>query len=134
MLTAMDHVNIRTANLGDMVRWYKDVLGMPTGQPFLYADHLNSALTNMVRVPRVCPYTSGFRTIRTLCPIFPCSQTSMQMFDQLTFYVEACESGSIFKKLLPNDTSIYATTAANPQGPLRSEACHNTHDTHHSPY
>lgn len=31
MLTAMDHVNIRTANLGDMVRWYKDVLGMPTG-------------------------------------------------------------------------------------------------------
>lgn len=31
MLTAMDHVNIRTANLGDMVRWYKNVLGMPTG-------------------------------------------------------------------------------------------------------
>ena len=31
MLTAMDHVNIRTANLDDMVRWYQDILGMPTG-------------------------------------------------------------------------------------------------------
>lgn len=31
MLTAMDHVNIRTANLDDMVRWYQDILGMPAG-------------------------------------------------------------------------------------------------------
>ncbi|URD99040.1 Peptidase C13 family [Musa troglodytarum] len=29
------------------------------------------------------------------------------------FYLEACESGSIFEGLLPNNISIYATTAAN---------------------
>ena len=29
------------------------------------------------------------------------------------FYLEACESGSIFEGLLPEDLNIYATTAAN---------------------
>ena len=29
------------------------------------------------------------------------------------FYLEACESGSIFEGLLPNNINIYATTAAN---------------------
>jgi hypothetical protein len=29
------------------------------------------------------------------------------------FYLEACESGSIFEGLLPNDIGIYATTASN---------------------
>ncbi len=31
MLTAMDHVNIRTAGLEAMVAWYGEILGMPTG-------------------------------------------------------------------------------------------------------
>jgi legumain len=29
------------------------------------------------------------------------------------FYLEACESGSIFEGLLPEDINIYATTASN---------------------
>jgi legumain len=29
------------------------------------------------------------------------------------FYLEACESGSIFEGMLPNDINIYATTASN---------------------
>lgn len=29
------------------------------------------------------------------------------------FYLEACESGSIFEGLLPEDLNIYATTASN---------------------
>jgi legumain len=29
------------------------------------------------------------------------------------FYLEACESGSIFEGLLPEDIDIYATTASN---------------------
>lgn len=42
-----------------------------------------------------------------------------QMFEQKTyarivFYMEACESGSMFDGLLPADWRIYATTAANP--------------------
>lgn len=34
---------------------------------------------------------------------------------ELVFYMEACESGSMFEGLLPNDANIYATTAANSQ-------------------
>lgn len=34
------------------------------------------------------------------------------MFKQLVFYLEACESGSIFEDL-PTNISVYATTAAN---------------------
>lgn len=36
------------------------------------------------------------------------------MYKKLVFYLEACESGSMFDKLLPPNISIYATTAANP--------------------
>ncbi|XP_040073602.2 legumain [Ixodes scapularis] len=34
-------------------------------------------------------------------------------FGKLVFYVEACESGSMFENLLPDDINVYATTAAN---------------------
>lgn len=36
------------------------------------------------------------------------------MYKQLVFYLEACESGSMFSGLLPSNWRIYATTAANP--------------------
>lgn len=35
-------------------------------------------------------------------------------FSKLVFYLEACESGSMFYKKLKNNIDIYATTAANP--------------------
>lgn len=35
-------------------------------------------------------------------------------FGRLVFYVEACESGSMFDKILPEDLEIFAVTAANP--------------------
>lgn len=35
------------------------------------------------------------------------------MYKELVFYMEACESGSMFEGLLPTDANIYATTAAN---------------------
>ncbi|CAN0585430.1 unnamed protein product, partial [Ectocarpus sp. 12 AP-2014] len=37
------------------------------------------------------------------------------MYKELVFYMEACESGSMFEGLLPEDANIYATTAANSQ-------------------
>ena len=36
-----------------------------------------------------------------------------KMYNQLVFYLEACEAGTIFDKQLPNTTSIYAVTASN---------------------
>jgi len=35
------------------------------------------------------------------------------MFNKLVFYMEACESGSMFEGVLPTNQSIYVTTAAN---------------------
>lgn len=35
------------------------------------------------------------------------------MYKEMVFYMEACESGSMFEGLLPSDVKIYATTAAN---------------------
>ncbi|CAH9074320.1 unnamed protein product [Cuscuta europaea] len=61
------------------------VLGMPTS-PYLYADELNAALKKK--------HAAG-------------------AYKSLVFYLEACESGSIFEGLLPQGLNIYATTASN---------------------
>ncbi|GBN11912.1 Legumain [Araneus ventricosus] len=37
-----------------------------------------------------------------------------KMYKKMVFYIEACESGSMFDGLLPSNINVYATTAANP--------------------
>ncbi|KAM7256399.1 hypothetical protein ACFE04_012140 [Oxalis oulophora] len=61
------------------------VLGMPTN-PYLYADDLVDVLKKK--------HAAG-------------------TYKSLAFYLEACESGSIFEGLLPEGLNIYATTASN---------------------
>jgi legumain len=61
------------------------VLGMPVGRN-IYADDLNEVLKKK--------HASG-------------------TYKSLVFYLEACESGSIFEGLLPENLNIYATTASN---------------------
>ncbi|XP_034683448.1 vacuolar-processing enzyme-like [Vitis riparia] len=61
------------------------VLGMPTS-PYLYANDLIEVLKKK--------HASG-------------------TYNSLVFYLEACESGSIFEGLLPEGLNIYATTASN---------------------
>ena len=39
------------------------------------------------------------------------------MYSQLVFYLEACESGSMFDGILSNTTNVFATTAATPDQP-----------------
>jgi len=63
------------------------LVAMPVGD-YLYADQLKAALDQM-------------------------NQTNM--YSELVFYLEACESGSMFSDdLLSNYTHIFATTASNP--------------------
>jgi len=57
----------------------------PTGD-FLYSADLNKALVQM---------------------------HTKKMYKKLVFYLEACESGSMFEGLLPTNLNIYTTTAAN---------------------
>ncbi|KAM7507562.1 hypothetical protein LguiA_018015 [Lonicera macranthoides] len=61
------------------------VLGLPTN-PYMYANDLIEVLKKK--------HASG-------------------TYKSLVFYLEACESGSIFEGLLPEGLNIYATTAAN---------------------
>ncbi|TVU34126.1 hypothetical protein EJB05_15955 [Eragrostis curvula] len=61
------------------------VLGMPT-YPYLYGDDLVNVLKKK--------HAAG-------------------TYKSLVFYLEACESGSIFEGMLPNDINVYATTASN---------------------
>ena len=61
------------------------ILGMPS-PPYLKARPLNKALEEMYKAKK---------------------------FAKLVFYVEACESGSIFQNILPKDINVYVTTAAN---------------------
>jgi len=62
------------------------LVAFPVG-PYLYADDLSAALTQM---------------------------HSTKMYKKLVFYLESCESGSMFDGLLPPSYSIYATTASGP--------------------
>jgi legumain len=48
---------------------------------------------------------------------------SKKMYEKLVFYMEACNSGSMFQDLLPTDINIYATTASNPTEPSWGTYC-----------
>ncbi|ONK69978.1 uncharacterized protein A4U43_C05F28930 [Asparagus officinalis] len=61
------------------------VLGMPT-YPYLYADDLVATLKK---------------------------KHAMGTYKSMVFYLEACESGSIFEGLLPENINVYGTTASN---------------------
>jgi legumain len=45
------------------------------------------------------------------------------MYKELVFYLEACESGSMFENILPEGISVYATTASNSQEPSWGTYC-----------
>ncbi|XP_047049253.1 vacuolar-processing enzyme-like [Lolium rigidum] len=63
------------------------VLGMPDDEEYLYANDLVQTLKKK--------HAGGAG------------------YKSLAFYLEACESGSIFEGLLPGNISVYATTASN---------------------
>jgi len=69
---------------------------------FLYfADH---------GAPGLIAFPSKYLYATQLLPTF---EKMRGNYKKLVFYLEACESGSMFTKL-PNDTKIYALSAANP--------------------
>ncbi len=42
------------------------------------------------------------------------SMGEAKMYGEMIFYIEACESGSMFNGLLPSNISVWAATAADP--------------------
>jgi len=54
------------------------------------------------------------------------SMHANRRFSEMTFYLEACESGSMFEKLLPEELKIYAVTASNSHESSWGCYCDNT--------
>lgn len=61
------------------------MVAFPNGE-YLYADQLNNTIKSMYKDKK---------------------------YGEMLIYIEACESGSIFEKILLSDFNVYATTAAN---------------------
>lgn len=106
---------------------------MPSG-PYLYADDLIDALkrkhasgTYKRLVSRFCQFASSFFSFNFLSVAGNCWGSEIfyvnlvdavrlllyPLNDLQVFYIEACESGSIFEGLLPEGLNICATTASN---------------------
>jgi len=69
-----------------------------------FSDH---GATDLIAFPESYLYADDF--IATLQ-----SMAHNNQYKEMVIYIEACESGSMFNGLLPNNTHIYATSAANP--------------------
>ena len=82
---------LRSSKRDNVFIYYADhgapgLIAMPEDEEPVYAKDLNNALVAMKK---------------------------KDMYNRLVFYLEACESGSMFKGILAEDTKVYATTAAN---------------------
>ncbi|KAM7254155.1 hypothetical protein ACFE04_031837 [Oxalis oulophora] len=69
-----------------------------------YADH---GAPGIVSMP-VGPYLYAKDLIKVLK-----KKAKTKTYKDIVFYMDACESGSMFEGLLPNDINVYALTAAN---------------------
>ena len=70
---------------------------------FFFSDH---GAPGLIAFPTKYLYADQFNTILN-------NMYNAKMYKRMVLYLEACESGSMFKNLLPNNLNVYATTAAN---------------------
>ncbi|KAM3368891.1 hypothetical protein ACQJBY_017044 [Aegilops geniculata] len=83
----------------------KVINSKPNDHIFIYyTDHGGAGALGMPNVPFV--YAGDF--IKVLR-----QKHASKSYSKMVIYVEACESGSIFEGLMPQDHNIYVTTAAN---------------------
>ncbi|KAM5579805.1 vacuolar-processing enzyme-like [Rosa sericea] len=78
----------------------------PNDHVFIYyADHGSPGMVGM-------PIEGDYVYAKDLIDVLK-KKHDAKGYKSMVFYMEACESGSLFEGLLPNNISIYATTAAN---------------------
>ncbi|CAH1453741.1 unnamed protein product [Lactuca virosa] len=83
----------------------KVVASKPGDKIFVYfTDHGGPGLLCMPNLPYI--YANDFIEVLK-------TKHASGTYDEMVLYVEACESGSIFEGLLPEDLNIYVTTASN---------------------
>jgi len=107
-VTPKNFINVLTGNKRAMngIGSGKVIESGPNDHVFVFfADH---------GAPGLVAFPSSVLHARTL------NQAIQQMHEQnkyqkMVFYIEACESGSMFNKLLPDNIEVYATTASDPK-------------------
>jgi len=106
-VTADNFIHVITGNAAGVVGGNGKVLKSgPNDNVFIYfTDHGGP---NIIAFP-VGAYLQSSRLNQALKMMH-----DRNMYKKLVFYLEACESGSMFSGLLPANINVYATTAANP--------------------
>ncbi|KAK9103203.1 hypothetical protein Sjap_020457 [Stephania japonica] len=83
----------------------KVVDSKPNDRVFIYySDHGGPGVLGMPNLP----YLYGAEFIEVLK-----KKHASNSYKEMVIYVEACESGSVFEGMMPEDLSIYVTTASN---------------------
>ncbi|RVW50617.1 Vacuolar-processing enzyme [Vitis vinifera] len=84
----------------------KVVESKPNDRIFLYySDHGGQGVLGMPNMPFL--YAKDFIDVLKM-------KHASGSYKEMVLYVEACESGSIFEGLMPDDLNIYVTTASGP--------------------
>ena len=84
-----------------------DKVLMSTSNDRVFVNFVDHGGAGIVAFPNG-PYLQAEDLVDTLKKM-----SSNKKYNQLVFYMEACESGSMFENLLPNDLNIFVTTASN---------------------
>ncbi|KAJ7952465.1 Vacuolar-processing enzyme [Quillaja saponaria] len=85
----------------------KVVSSKPNDRIFIYySDHGGPGVLGMPNMPYL--YAMDFIEVLK-------KKHESKGYREMVIYVEACESGSIFEGVMPNDLNIYVTTASNAQ-------------------
>jgi legumain len=104
-VTADTFINVITGNKQGVKPGGKVLTSGPKDNVFIFfTDHGG---TGIIAFP-VGPYLQATRLNTALK-----TMNQKKMYNKLVFYMEACESGSMFEGLLPTNLNIYVTTASN---------------------
>jgi legumain len=104
-VTAANFLNVLTGNQAAVPAGHKVLKSTASDNVFVFfTDHGG---TGIVAFP-VGPYLTVSDLNKSLRQMF-----AANMYRKLVFYMEACESGSMFENVLPTNLNIYVTTASN---------------------
>jgi legumain len=107
-VTAANFLNILRGNATAMQGIGNGKVLQSTSTDNVFVNFVDHGATGLVAFP-AGPYLYANDLADTLKYMH-----DQSMYAKLVFYLEACESGSMFDGLLPEDYNIYATTASNP--------------------
>jgi len=104
-VTAANFLYVLTGNQAAVPAGHKVLKSTASDNVFVFfTDHGG---TGIVAFP-VGPYLTVSDLNKSLRQMF-----AANMYRKLVFYMEACESGSMFENVLPTNINVYVTTASN---------------------